>query len=673
MKYIKTNAKQLQPNFLQLKMLEGTSNKYDKGTLLDANFVDDLIGESGGGSREESISYSDLKTLVLQKKLKPGQYYRITDYECIVKDSRTNIRSAGHRFDIIVLAISDSELDENAYAAHHDGDTYFANSDLAAWEIKYTIENDTTKYYWANEERGKGVIYEMKDEYDNKCPYDFKNIQFRRFLLNPSEETPVAYLGHKGDQPDQRLDDKRYEMFAEIQSVTTDDYRLEWIGKYIHRYNGYYTEQQLYDAGYTDSFEGKYVIEDGGTRIFCALGKSNGQSNGIIIQVEKEVWCYTFSYCADLYEDFTDYSLSQNIHHCTIAIEDNSTTYANLYSNVFITSPKGHSQTINGEIVYTPGNFVHVNINHFAADNTIGCEARELSIGGYFTYNLIEKSYQSNFVGYTVYTNIYDSCYRASVTGLCYLSNIYTMENSSIGGIVNDCLFYDGIEETSISGTAYRVSYKLVSGSTIQGYFSHLICEIPIIHSIWLGQWMNTGVRNSPNPGNHNIYYSIIGGYIDGYYNGVYEGWLELDLGDYLWHGNIVLPYHDNAIDGVAKVQPVTFEQVNTKYYDTFADNQTLELSSIYDNSNLISSAYTLNLPQKPYAVLQNVERVWIKVFAVHDANSPITFIPKTGYNVKYSESSAPIMDGQHKTEYDIELVGNTWYITIKNYDITNE
>jgi hypothetical protein len=29
---------------------------------------------------------------------------------------------------------------------------------------------------------GKGVIYYMKDEYNNECPYDFKNIQFMRCL-----------------------------------------------------------------------------------------------------------------------------------------------------------------------------------------------------------------------------------------------------------------------------------------------------------------------------------------------------------------------------------------------------------------------------------------------------------------------------------------------------------
>ena len=59
-------------------------------------------------------------------------------------------------------------------------DPYFANCKLSAWEIKYSLDNDKTRFWWADETNGTGVIYYMKDEYDNECPYDFKNIQFDR-------------------------------------------------------------------------------------------------------------------------------------------------------------------------------------------------------------------------------------------------------------------------------------------------------------------------------------------------------------------------------------------------------------------------------------------------------------------------------------------------------------
>lgn len=61
-------------------------------------------------------------------------------------------------------------------------DGYFKNANLPAWELKYCLDNDTTRFAWSDEENGKGIIYYMKDEHGNECPYDFKNIQFKRML-----------------------------------------------------------------------------------------------------------------------------------------------------------------------------------------------------------------------------------------------------------------------------------------------------------------------------------------------------------------------------------------------------------------------------------------------------------------------------------------------------------
>lgn len=54
---------------------------------------------------------------------------------------------------------------------------HFKNCNLAAWELKYCLDNDTERFAWAHE-IGKGVIYYMKDEWGNECPYDFKSITF---------------------------------------------------------------------------------------------------------------------------------------------------------------------------------------------------------------------------------------------------------------------------------------------------------------------------------------------------------------------------------------------------------------------------------------------------------------------------------------------------------------
>ena len=315
-----------------------------------------------------NITWAKLKDLRDNSKLVPGALYRITDYECTT--SQDDTCSAGHQFDIIVQALSESILSEDAKAIQHevsiddmpkycmndlyndittlfgtvtvngvvyysyrnsvceflidvnnllDGGIdfdnnypgyryainanlerrldaeeyngagnglyfstnikelfYFSNSNLAAWKLKYCLDNDEERFAWArgiylsplthnkfirvleinahisesfiyvrqpqldnengvvwaydkgtdsgisiknyanygedldtsdiiytqseniyigqniningvpgtiidfSENQGKGVIYQMIDEYNNDCPYDFKNIQFLR-------------------------------------------------------------------------------------------------------------------------------------------------------------------------------------------------------------------------------------------------------------------------------------------------------------------------------------------------------------------------------------------------------------------------------------------------------------------------------------------------------------
>ena len=142
-----------------------------------------------------SITYAEMKELRDQSKLKAGQLYRITDY--VTTTTQENTQSAGHVFDVIVLATDVDTLNENAKVIKHEGDTYFANSDLDAWEIKYDLDNDTTKYVWADETNGRGVIFYMKDEWNNECPYDFKNIQFKRWAVTKVQNSKLDNLDNQ--------------------------------------------------------------------------------------------------------------------------------------------------------------------------------------------------------------------------------------------------------------------------------------------------------------------------------------------------------------------------------------------------------------------------------------------------------------------------------------------
>lgn len=139
----------------------------------------DELSKSGGGIME--ITYSDLKALRDSSSLTAGQFYRITDYVTTTKEVDT--ASANHPFDIIAFAIDSSHLCEECWAAVHEGDTYFANSELESWKVWYCLDNDTNRFDWADTTNGKGVIYRLIDNYGNDCPYDFKNILFTRYLV----------------------------------------------------------------------------------------------------------------------------------------------------------------------------------------------------------------------------------------------------------------------------------------------------------------------------------------------------------------------------------------------------------------------------------------------------------------------------------------------------------
>lgn len=149
----------------------------------------------------QSITYSALKTLRTNGKLVPGKQYRITDYICTTTQADTRVVS--HPFDIIVTADSTTALNENARACLHAGDDYYSSNvalnDLGAWELKYCLDNDTQRFSWADETNGKGVVYWLKDDWGNECPYDFKQIQFKRYKILQYNEGELDYVYVSGE------------------------------------------------------------------------------------------------------------------------------------------------------------------------------------------------------------------------------------------------------------------------------------------------------------------------------------------------------------------------------------------------------------------------------------------------------------------------------------------
>lgn len=139
--------------------------------------LSEQLSQITGVDNIENITYSDLKNLRDDDGLSPGRLYRITDYVTVVNSATNDVRSAGHQFDIIVEALNENTLSEQAHAIWNKSENgrYFDGENLNAWQLWYCLDNDKDRFEWAAD-NGTGVIYRMIDEYGNDCPYDFKNI-----------------------------------------------------------------------------------------------------------------------------------------------------------------------------------------------------------------------------------------------------------------------------------------------------------------------------------------------------------------------------------------------------------------------------------------------------------------------------------------------------------------
>jgi hypothetical protein len=101
------------------------------GEQIDAYLTQ--ISEGGGVSKlMTEVNYEDLVGLRDSEKLVPGMKYRITDYETVTLQPET--KSGGHFFDVVVTAIDNKTLSEDAEAMHseRDVDGYFSHSNLGA-------------------------------------------------------------------------------------------------------------------------------------------------------------------------------------------------------------------------------------------------------------------------------------------------------------------------------------------------------------------------------------------------------------------------------------------------------------------------------------------------------------------------------------------------------------
>ena len=467
-------------------------------------------------SNRVDITWSELKSRRDSGKLKKGMQYRITDYQCTTTQAET--RSANHPFDIIVTADEKNKLNENATAAIHSGDTYFseAAAKLEAWKLKYCLDNDRSRFAWADTVNGKGVVYWMKDEWDNECPYDFKNIQFKRYAItNITGTAPSTLINNLKTALVKSYNGKRYFGVVGING----DYYPENTSKVDYTisssdYDWYYTFQGFFANHTGGTFDRKYDLslpyklsdecidwmnssyECGDVMDCCRnniiqtllleYDSNAGGLQNIGTQVLNDIVFLgdiTMEYYAD-YDDYYYCSVSK-IYENRLEINCHSNTFGgyschsntfgnnccgnifggfNCYSNTFGNNCRGnifggyscHSNTFgNNCYMNTFGNSCYSNtFGYICCNNTFGNQCYMNTFGNNYQSNTFGNNCSSNIFGNDCLSNTFGNYCRYNTFGNDCQSIVFGSSSSSLKDYYEYITIEPGVKNINLSCTA---------------------------------------------------------------------------------------------------------------------------------------------------------------------------------------------------------------------------
>ena len=443
---------------------------------IDDNFINtytEQIKSTFGAITPKLIetTYHNLINDMLLNNLVAGALYRIVDYITTVYNT-SYARSAGHQFDIIVLATSGSTLSEDALAVQHYEDTYFSDSNLSAWKLKYTLFSGnvhTVNYTWGSEVSNsfRGIIYYMKDEFGNEAPYDFKNIQYARYKVTSrqiSVDCAEFYVGK---------DRSNSIPFQNITVSSTPD----WLYTFTD-----FTNNTIKDASLNK------------TNNHCLNNSIAEYSIGKVYYLNNIV-IFTPCYNGKIYEDCYNITINQEFIDSVIGSSAHDVAIGSMYSstagtgfNAQLVAGIDYSNLGNGFSCTTDAN--DITISHCRFNTTdfygilSGCIDDSVFTGKYDLINLADVS-NCTFNGYMVGFSI-----ASELVSCVFVGNIMNISIPQIGALVKNCVFTGTLDNISIS------SFTAVNNLIIESGNNHINIEpdtdITSIDNVIIGLGYNT-------------------------------------------------------------------------------------------------------------------------------------------------------------------------------------
>ena len=419
----------------------------------------------GAGDRQEVTpilkTWAQLKDARDAGNLIPGQYYRITDYETTTMQENT--RSAGHRFDIIVRADSKNTLNEQAWAVKHDGDTYFEDARLEAWELKYHLDN----VQWSQR---VGTLIEDENDGYTALSIGTVDIDGETYILWDASEFEEDYGLTRLVSLSKEVGAEMLQYDPETGEIVEDGYTTtiaEILGDYTEPGKGTITWMKD-EFGNIAGYDFKN-IQQKRWKVTDELGRSSldGKYLGVLnnlpvkLDIEDEedfIWAYLYSvYDYDGgTQDTTDHSLSGRVH-------DMDTNFTVADNNAFVWS----SIDYNAYDCKFSGNIYRNTFSGSLQNNSFSGGVSNCSFSGYVYQNSFSGSvYQNSFSGYVQYNSFSGDVWNNSFSG--------SVTSNSFSGDVQNNSFSGNLQNSMITGQLSNLQINASSGAsgTINGLYT---------------------------------------------------------------------------------------------------------------------------------------------------------------------------------------------------------
>ena len=409
----------------------------------------------------QNVTYSLLKSLRDNDELEEGMFYRITDY--ITTTSVAGTQSAGHQFDLIVTALSSNCLSEEAWAILHDGDTYFQNCKLQAWKLKYCLDNDTTRFAWANAQNGKGVIYWMRDEFGNECPYDFKNIMFARYKITAIKGTATdlvnQYLGFADIQNSSVV----YPSGATLSTTAVYRYTFDYLSGTTSRDTSIYQMSQSAIKVHDNEIMAYFVDKKQQLNNITAGGTSFLDCYGNVFETQNRNWAFSGSvYGNHVGCNGYNNSVGNGFYYNTVGYSFQNNTVGQYFQNNTVGNGFGSNNV---------GQYFRYNtVGNGFGSNTVGQSFHDNTVGNWFNYNSVGQYFSYNTVGNNCYYNTVGNEFRYNSVGNDFYSNSVgnSCSSNTIADNVTGANFLDGITGKNIAPVTLD-TFDYDYGSWIEG------------------------------------------------------------------------------------------------------------------------------------------------------------------------------------------------------------